>query len=168
MVRDVHERRLLQPVQGCRPLIESLAGPHDELWPTGRWPAMRFDRPLGVGAVGGHGPIRYRVEQYEPGQRIRFRFTAPRGFDGFHEYELIPAAGDECVLRHSLVARMRWPAALTYPLIYRPLHAALMTDSLDRAALFTGTPVDAAHRWSRWVRLLRWIVSRVRRRVRAR
>ncbi|UNO43730.1 DUF2867 domain-containing protein [Streptomyces sp. MST-110588] len=38
---------------------------------------MRFDRPLGVGAYGGHGPVRYRVSAYDPGRRIRFDFTSP-------------------------------------------------------------------------------------------
>ncbi len=158
----MHERRLPRPAQRCAPLIDSLAGPSDVLWPSNRWPAMRFDRPLGVGAAGGHGPVRYRVEQYEPGTRVRFRFTAPRGFEGFHEFELIPVTEGECLVRHSLVARMGWPAALTFPLFYRPLHDALIEDALDDAARFAGSPVAANRRWSRWVRVLRWAAKKAR------
>ena len=37
-------------------LLDGLSAADDRLWPKDRWPAMRFDRPLKVGARGGHGP----------------------------------------------------------------------------------------------------------------
>jgi len=79
-VRNVHERVLDVPACDLAVLLDGLASPDDALWPRHLWPAMKFDRPLQVGAVGGHGPIRYTVEAYEPGRRIRFRFTAPRSW----------------------------------------------------------------------------------------
>lgn len=103
MVRNVHERVL--PASACA-LIDTLSSSDDRLWPRATWPAQRFDRPLGVGAVGGHGPVRYDVVAYEPGRRVRFRFLGPAGFDGHHEYEAVPA-GAGCVLRHTLVVRPR-------------------------------------------------------------
>jgi hypothetical protein len=55
-------------------LLGRLGSVDDRLWPKDRWPAMRLDRPLQVGARSGHGLIRYRVELFEPARRVRFRF----------------------------------------------------------------------------------------------
>lgn len=160
MVRNVHERLLAAPADRVGELIDSLAGPDDRLWPHGQWPPMHFDRPLGVGAVGGHGPVGYTVEEYEPGVRVRFRFHAPAGFDGYHEYEVLPAGGHSGrVLRHSLVMTTRWPAWLSWPLMYRPLHDALIEDSLDTAGCALGLAGPGRSRWSPWVRLLRWVAQ---------
>lgn len=52
MVRNVHERWLAAPAAMVGALLDSLAGPEDRLWPSQQWPAMWFDRPLGVGATG--------------------------------------------------------------------------------------------------------------------
>ncbi len=140
-------------------LIDTLSGEDDRLWPAGAWPALRFDRPLGVGADGGHGPVRYRVETYEPGKSVRFRFTAPRGFDGFHEFTLRTTETEETELEHLMVLRLRHPAWCTYPLLWRPLHDALLEDCLDRAEReLTGTVATPARR-SPYVRFLRKLIS---------
>ena len=93
-VASVHERVVARPIDEVGGLLDSLATPRDRLWPRETWPAMRFDRPLAVGARGGHGPIRYEVIEYDPGVRVRFRFTGPSGFDGFHEFCLIARQTD--------------------------------------------------------------------------
>jgi hypothetical protein len=118
---------------------------------------MRFDRPLSVGATGGHGPIRYSVESYEPGQSIRFRFQGPKGFDGFHGYELL-SEGDGVILRHRLEMETHGLAIITWPVLFGPLHDALLEDSLGRAeASLRLTP--SVRPWSPWVRLLRWVLT---------
>jgi hypothetical protein len=144
-------------------LLDTLSDPDDRLWPHHAWPRMRFDRPLAVGAVGGHGPIRYTVSHYVPGRWVRFAFTGPRGFDGFHEYAVQERDG-RTVLRHTLAMRVRGLARLGWPLLYRPLHDALIEDSLDRAEFPVEDTRDRAEspdrpaRWSWYVRLLRWAV----------
>ena len=87
-VKNIHERMISSPIQPVGELLDSLSAPGDRLWPYESWPPMRFDRPLGEGAKGGHGPIRYQVTRFEQGRRVRFEFTAPSGFDGFHEFEV--------------------------------------------------------------------------------
>jgi hypothetical protein len=149
-VRNTHVRKLLRPPEEVGQLIDSLAGPHDGLWPVGSWPAMRLDGPLAVGARGGHGPIRYTVENYERGRSITFRFTAPAGFNGTHGFEVETGAGAS-VLRHRLEMEASGAALITWPLIYRPLHDALIEDALDRAAETYGEQ----RRWSSYVRTLR-------------
>jgi hypothetical protein len=125
---------------------------------------MRFDRPLGVGAVGGHGPIRYVIEEYQPGRLIRFRFTGPAGFLGTHRFEVEEVAPGQVRLRHVLEMRVVGRARLTWPLVYWPLHDALIEDALDRAEASTGR-LPPPRRWPVRVRLLRWILRRIRTRT---
>ena len=66
-LHNVHERALPVPAASAGRLLDGLGGRPDLLWPGESWPPMRFDRPLQVGADGGHGPIRYRVEEHAPG-----------------------------------------------------------------------------------------------------
>lgn len=157
-VLNIHERQLPVPVARAGMLVDSLSSLNDSLWPRRIWPAMTFDRPLGVGAVGGHGPIRYVVESYAPGRSIRFRFTAPKGFDGCHGFELVAAGTRTCILRHTLEVTACGPAQLSWPLVFRPLHDALIEDALALAEASLGqTPT--VRRWSMWVRLLRRIIA---------
>ncbi|MFI0465161.1 SRPBCC family protein [Saccharopolyspora sp. 5N102] len=157
-IRNLHIRRLPVDEDTTGALIDSLASPHDKLWAHDRWPAMRFDRPLEVGAEGGHGPIRYRIVGYTPGRWIRFRFTAPRGFDGFHEFT-VHREGDRTVLHNLLSMHARGPARITWPLLWRPLHDAALEDVLDRAEQATTGTVRKPARWSWWVRLLHALIS---------
>src|SRR2546425_6352985 len=106
-VRNVHERRFSGPPGQVAALLDRLASPSDRLWPASRWPRMHLDRPLQIGAVGGHGPIRYYVEAYEPGASVRFRLQAPRGFDGFHAFEIVSTGGEGTTLRHVLEMNAR-------------------------------------------------------------
>ncbi|MFC9298714.1 SRPBCC family protein [Streptomyces sp. NPDC057011] len=154
-VYNVHERLLHAKASEIGTLIDSLAGPTDSLWPTGAWPAMELDRGLSVGSKGGHGPVRYTVTAYVPGTWVRFTFTGPRGFNGFHELAVLPVDEERTVLRHTLAMRTTGPARLTWPLAFRHLHDALLEDALDRAE----GPTRGA-RWTPYVRLLRSLASR--------
>jgi hypothetical protein len=151
---NVHERSFPVAPEAAGSLLEGLSGRPDPLWPEGPWPPMRLDRPLGVGADGGHGPIRYRVEQYEPGSRITFRFTGPPGLTGTHEWR-VAAAPDGCLLRHAVAGRATGVMLLAWPLVYRPLHDALIEDALDKAEQALTGGVARPRSWSWWVRLLR-------------
>lgn len=153
-VHNLHVRRLNATEDQVGTLIDSLAGPEDRLWPRRHWPAMRFDRPLAVGAVGGHGPVRYTVEGYHPGRWVRFRFTAPLGFDGWHEYS-VRALDEGAELHHLLSIQARTPAWLTWPLLWGPLHDAVLEDSLDKAERALHGSVARPAQWSPYVRLLR-------------
>jgi hypothetical protein len=145
-VYNVHERLLPDRAGG---LIDDLG----RIWPE-VWPRMWLDRPLAVGASGGHGPIRYTVESYVPGKWVRFRISAPRGFVGLHEFTSHAAPGGT-VLRHTIAMHLRGWARLTWPLAIRWLHDAMIEDILDRAELATTGAVAHPSRWSPYVRLLR-------------
>jgi len=157
-ILNIHQRQFEASAEAVGALIDSLASAADRLWPGRLWPRMRLDRPLGPGAAGGHGPIRYLVERYQAGKEIRFRFTAPRGFRGTHGYQVCCESDGRVILRHTLEMTTRGTALLSWPLLYGPLHDALLEDSLTLAAVMLGQHPDLRP-WSRRVRLLRWLVS---------
>lgn len=147
----VHARSLRAPPTAVGALLDSLASEHDLLWPIPRWPAMRLDLPLRVGARGGHGPLRYEVCEYEPGRLIRFRFD-PSQFHGWHGYEVLPEDERQTTLRHVLHGRPSRLLRLPWPLLLEPLHHAAAEDSLDRAdAHVRGVAWQprALHGWTR-------------------
>ena len=137
MISNVHQRTLPVPVDEAGFLIDGLAGPDDRLWPYDRWPAIRFDHPLQVGAKGGHGPFRYKVGAYTPGRRLQFVFGDPNA-EGFHEFELLEGDETHCVLRHTLMAHPSALFSVAWSLFIGPLHDACLRDLLDRAEAATG------------------------------
>lgn len=159
-VSNVHERRLDASAERVGALVDALGSAHDRVWPTGEWPALRFDRPLQLGARGGHGPVRYSVEGYEPGRCVTFRFTAPAGFDGTHRFIVERDSGDSTRLRHILEMKARGPALISWPVVFRPLHDALLEDLMDRAELALGRAAGRPAEWSPYVKLLRALLRR--------
>lgn len=151
---NLHERRFPVPADRVGGLIDSLVD-DDGFWPSDRWPALRLDDGLRMGSAGGHGPIRYTVDEYVPQRRVRvrFRFSAPRGFGGWHELAVVPA-GDGCDLRHTLSVEPHGLARVSWPLAIRPLHDALIEDAFNEAATSLGLDAPTSS-WSTWVRWLR-------------
>jgi hypothetical protein len=162
MVTNVHERVLDADPDAVGSLIDALASSSDGLWPAEKWPAMRFDRPLAIGARGGHGPIRYVVEDHLPGRAVRFRFRAPTGFDGYHEYVVLPRSDGGSILRHSLLMNTTGLARLSWPIVIAPLHDALIEDSFDKAIRSLKVCEPAQGRWNIRVKVLRALALRRR------
>jgi hypothetical protein len=155
VIRLVHERELDATPAQVGGLIDGLASAEDRLWPSDRWPPIWLDRPLGVGAKGGHGPVRYEVSDYEPGRRVCFRFD-PKTFAGHHWFEVTSRDG-RTLLRHVAEGRTRSWMRLAWPVALRWMHDAAVRDSLDRVqAQLRGTPWSP-RRLGGWVRMLRAI-----------
>jgi len=166
-MRNVHERAIAAAATDVGALLDLLGSERDELWPAPAWPPMRLDRPLSVGADGGHDAIRYVVSAYEPGRRVEFRFHPVTGLDGFHALEIEPIDRESCTLRHVLAGQARGRMRLLMPLAVRWLHDAVVEDLLDNAERATTGSVARPYRHSRWVRLLRWLAARRQRAVRS-
>jgi len=158
-ISNCHERRIAASPGAAGSLLDGLSSRADPLWPTEHWPPMRFDRPLAVGALGGHGPIRYRVAEYSPGSRIVFGFTGPPGLTGTHEWRVEPA-GEGCRLRHTIEGAAAGGMLIAWPALYRPLHDALIEDALDKAERALTGAVARPRSWSWRVRFLRRAAAR--------
>jgi hypothetical protein len=157
-ILNIHSREYPVASAEVGRLVDTLSSNNDLLWPHQLWPRMTFDRPLSVSANGGHGPIRYIVEEYIPGKRVVFRFTAPNGFDGYHGFDVYELESDRTELRQTLKMSTHGMARLSWPLIFGPLHDALVEDSLSFAELHLNhTPTVLE--WSWWVKFLRYAIS---------
>ncbi len=87
-VLNIHKRTLNYPKSKVTELLKTLSTENDKIWPKENWPEMKFKDGIQVGAKGGHGPIRYSVEKYNPNEIIQFRFSKPNGFNGIHKFEI--------------------------------------------------------------------------------
>ena len=157
-VLNVHHRKLACSREVLGALIDELASEEDRLWPRRTWPPMHFDRPLAVGADGGHGPIRYR-------SRLRSGPLDPVSLHRSARLSRLPRVRCEpsrqrCLAPTHLAMRVRGPARLSWPLVFRPLHDALVEDSLDLAERAITGHLAKPARYSRYVRLLRRLLRR--------
>ncbi|MFE3226102.1 SRPBCC family protein [Nocardia sp. NPDC059228] len=162
MIWNIHQRELPVSAQQAGALLDAVAEPGNPLWPGEHWPPLILDRPLQVGADGGHGSIRYVCTAYEPGRAVEFTFAPSMPFAGTHTFEIIDRGERGCVMRHLIVARARTPRGrLLWSLAIRWLHDAVLEELLDRAATEMGHPPAQPARWSPWVRILRRSLDRV-------
>ncbi|MEU4620447.1 DUF2867 domain-containing protein [Actinoplanes sp. NPDC023801] len=140
VIDNIHERILATGIAEAGALLDRLGAPGDPLWPSPTWIPMRFDRPLAVGADGGHGPVRYHVTAYEPGRRVEFTFHPRIGLTGTHTAEILPHGPGSCVLRHRLVATSTGKMRLLWPALVRVCHDTVVEHLLDNAEhAVTGT-----------------------------
>ncbi|MFB9908284.1 SRPBCC family protein [Allokutzneria oryzae] len=161
MIHNVHEREL--PVDAATPgaLLDELLDPDRTIWPVNRWPMIAMDRPLGVGARGGHGPIRYDCTAYEPGRLVEFTFSPKMALKGTHTLEVLPGPRPgTAIVRHTVAGRTVGTMRLLWPLVIRWMHDALLEDLLDRVAVAVGHPPARPARWSPWVRLCHRLFER--------
>jgi hypothetical protein len=161
-IRNVHERSLNAPAEKVGEILDSLSSEDDRLWPGDRWPPQRFDKPLGVGARGGHGPVRYAVSAYVPGRIVEYRFDGAglmEGWDGRHLFEVIPRRS-HVILRHTIDAAVDpkiWPV---WFFLTRPMHNALIEDAFDRAESGLGIGPKRPARWGIWTTFLRKMLAK--------
>ncbi|MFI7547891.1 DUF2867 domain-containing protein [Actinoplanes sp. NPDC049599] len=133
MVCNVHERALPVAAAEVGRLLDRMGAADDPLWPAPAWVPVRFDRPLAVGADGGHGPVRYHVTGYEPGRRVELTFHPRTGLIGTHTLEVEERGPHACVLRHRLTARPVGRMRLLWPALVGVCHDTVIEHLLDNA-----------------------------------
>ena len=155
MIRNVHERVINAPIEPLGALLDGLGQKGDRLWPSRSWPPMVLDRPLALGADGGHGAIRYYVSEYEPGRRVRFAFHPRTGIIGAHELSLDALDDGRTRIRHVLIGRTGGAMRLAFPVMVEPVHDAVVEDLFDNAEREATGLVARPATWSPRVRVLR-------------
>ncbi|GJM32215.1 MAG: hypothetical protein DHS20C18_12160 [Saprospiraceae bacterium] len=157
-VTNIHTRTIPSPKEKVAELFGTLASKNDQIWPIDKWPRMKFKEGLKVGATGGHGPIRYSVEQYIPGAFIRFKFSQPKGFDGFHQFEIKDLDKHTTVIKHTIDMQTSGKGSLAWVLVIRWLHDALIEDAFDKIENHFTTEKKETQ-WNIWVKLLRYLAK---------
>lgn len=156
---NIHNRMINKPISEVAAVLNSLSSDNDQLWPHENWPPMKFDRDLSEGATGGHGPIRYVVTDYKPGKNILFKFIEPSSFKGNHWFELKEKEESKTEITHTISMNVSGSAIISWLIIIRPLHNALIEDSFDKAQLTLGLEYKR-NKWTFWVMLLKSILKR--------
>lgn len=153
-VLNIHTRLFDQPRSEIVALVKTLATENDALWPKEQWPAMRFKNGIQVGAKGGHGPIRYTVETYDPNKIIQFRFSKPMGFHGIHKFEVQGIAKQKTEVKHTIAMKTKGKGTFLWFFGIRALHNALIEDAFDKMESHF-TQEKKTTPWNFWVRFLR-------------
>lgn len=157
-VLNIHTRTIHQPIAKISELLETLSTEKDQIWPNEKWPKMKFKGGIGVGAKGGHGPIRYTVEKYNPAKIIQFRFSKPLGFNGIHKFELKELNIEKTEIQHTIDIQTSAKGALKWIFGIRSLHNALIEDAFDKIENhFSGGKKSS--KWNVWVKLLRKLLT---------
>ncbi len=157
-VLNIHSRVISQPKAKVAELLATLASKDDQIWPNEKWPAMRISGGLKEGAAGGHGPIRYTIQQYLPGELIRFKFSQPKGYHGIHQLEIIAQDATNTQLRHVIDMEASGVGVLTWVLAIRWLHDALIEDAFDKVENHF-SQMEKTTAWTSWVKFLRWLLK---------
>jgi hypothetical protein len=153
-IHNVHAREIAAPVEVVGEILDTLGSSGDRVWASDIWVAepVVFERPLGVGADGGHGSLRYSVIEYEPGRRIVFEFSPDGALSGTHRFELEPLGAGRCRLTHVLETETaRWMRPLVPILI--GWHDAMVETAFDRAELEATGSLQRRTRIPRWLRI---------------
>ncbi|MDT0557428.1 hypothetical protein RM697_02130 [Ichthyenterobacterium sp. W332] len=158
-VVNIHKRQIHQPKEQVSRLFKTLSSANDLVWPYENWPAIRFKDGLRVGSKGGHGRIRYTIIEFIEGERIKFQFTKPDGFNGTHEL-IINAINDlNTEIIHEIRAETTFKATFFWVFVIRWLHNALIEEAFDKVEnYFTETKKE--RRYNLWVKLLRDVYKR--------
>jgi hypothetical protein len=154
-VHNVHTREIAAPSTPVGDLLDELGRDGGRIWPADRWPTapMDFDRGLEIGSSGGHGQIRYVVDEHVPGRSVTFRFTPEMALDGFHRLDVEPLSPGRTRLIHTLEAEVGRELRFVAPVLLG-FHDAMVEDMLARADHFaTGAPLRYP-RIPLWLRLL--------------
>ncbi|MCJ8292367.1 MAG: hypothetical protein MJK07_21550 [Flavobacteriales bacterium] len=123
---------------------------------------MKFKNGIQVGAKGGHGPIRYSVEKYNPNEIIQFRFSKPNGFSGIHKFEVIELDKEKTEIKHTIEMNTTGKGTLIWTFAIRSLHNALIEDGFDKLENNFSENRKSTE-WSLWVKFLRKQIAKKRR-----
>ena len=160
-VLNIHKRTINQPKIKVAELLKTLSTENDRIWPKEKWPEMKFKGGINIGAKGGHGPIRYSVEKYNPNEIIEFRFSKPNGFNGIHKFEINELTNEKTEIKHTISMNTVGRGTLIWILAIRSLHNALIEDGFDKLENNFSENIKST-KWNFWVKFLRNQIAKKR------
>ena len=131
-ITNIHKRDYNLPSSILSEALASLSSEKDLLWPKEEWTPMILNNGLKKNSNGGHGPIEYFVQQYEYGKTVEFCFTKPEEFVGIHKFEIIEFSPEKTGLKHTIEMKVNLKGLLTWYIVVKWLHDALLEDCLDK------------------------------------
>ncbi len=158
-ITNIHKRVILQPKDKISQILDSLSSKDDQLWPNEQWPPMIFKKGLSEGAVGGHGPIKYSIQKYVPGNSIEFQFFKPDGFKGIHRFNITEIDPEKTEIKHTIEMSLSSKGILTWYIAIKWLHDALLEDCLDKVESHF-LPEPKSTKWNFLVCMLRKILKK--------
>ena len=161
-VLNIHKRTINQPKDKVTELLKTLSTENDRIWPKEKWPEMKFKEGIQIGAKGGHGPIRYTTEKYNPNEIIQFRFSKPNGFNGIHKFEIKELDKEKTEIKHTIDMNTEGKGTLIWTFAICSLHNALIEDGFDKLKNNFSDNRKSTE-WNIWVKFLRKQISKKRR-----
>ena len=161
-VLNIHKRTINQPKDKVTELLKTLSTENDRIWPKEKWPEMKFKEGIQIGAKGGHGPIRYTTEKYNPNEIIQFRFLKPNGFNGIHKFEIKELDKEKTEIKHTIDMNTEGKGTLIWTFAICSLHNALIEDGFDKLENNFSDNRKSTE-WNIWVKFLRKQISKKRR-----
>lgn len=155
---NIHKRELPISKDKVLNLFSTLASDKDKIWPSENWPPMRFKEGLKKGSIGGHGPIRYEIINFDPNGCIAFKFLKPKGFNGLHKFEITAISQNSTDIKHSIIMTTSVLGTFKWIFAIKWLHDALLEDALDKIENQL-THQNLNTEWHLWVKLLRGILK---------
>ena len=159
-INNIHYRDYTLSTQTLATLLDSLSSPDDLLWPYEKWLPMVLDQGLQQKSKGGHGPIGYCVEEYQYGSHVIFNFTAPKEFVGIHRFDLISIQEGLTRLQHTISMEVNLKGLLSWFLVVKWLHDALLEDCLDKVYNQHHNDNVCRTPHTLWVKILRRLLGR--------
>ena len=157
-VINIHTRNINQPKTKIAELFKTLSSKNDMILATDKWFPMILDNGLKIGSKGGHGPIRYTVQDYQPKKLVQFKFTKPDGFNGFHQFEITELENNMTELKHIIDMNTTIRASFLWFIAIRWLHDAYIEDAFDKVENNFVT-VKKVSKWNIWVKFLRNVLK---------
>ena len=161
-VLNIHKRTINQPKDKVTELLKTLSTENDRIWPKEKWPEMKFKEGIQIGAKGGHGPIRYTTEKYNPNEIIQFRFSKPNGFNGIHKFEIKELDKEKTEIKHTIDMNTEGKGTLIWTFAICSLHNALIEDGFEKLENNFSDNRKSTE-WNIWVKFLRKQISKKRR-----
>lgn len=157
-VLNIHKRTINRSKNEVLDLFNTLSKKDDRIWPLEKWPAIKFKNGLRINSEGGHGPIRYKVVNYDPTGHVEFKFQKPSGFNGTHKFEITDLNNNKTEINHTIKMKTTGFGTLSWIFAIRWLHDALLEDAFDKIENQLCNE-EKKSEWTPWVRILRRIMK---------